>query len=250
MRLVASLRGKNGCPWDKKQTPDSVSVYVIEEVYELAEAIQKGAPEEIREELGDVLFHIVFISQMFQEAGLFDLEAVAEGLTRKMIRRHPQVFGDRTVSGSEEVIQNWHQIKQSERHSAQKTSIFDSVPENLPSLMRAFRILDRAAKSGVEISEMSGEFCLPDDLAEKVKSAGNRGDNDLQSKDCGQLLFALVDACRRAGVHPETALAGTVKQFENKVNQIHDLMVENRQNLEDLSPEQKAEIWHKISNQF
>jgi tetrapyrrole methylase family protein/MazG family protein len=248
MRLVAALRGKNGCPWDKKQTPDSVSLYLIEEVYELAEAIEKGQPAEIREELGDVLFHIVFIARMFQEAGLFDLQDVAEGITNKMIRRHPHVFGDRTVSGSEEVNQNWHKIKLDERKSAQKASIFESVPASLPSLMRAYRILDRAAKSGIECSEMPGEARRPEDLSKKLKIASTEQDKDLQSQDFGRLLFALVNMCRRAGIHPETALAGTVKQFEHKVEQMQDLVADSRQDLEDLSPDQKAEIWTKISH--
>jgi MazG family protein len=248
IRLVAALRGKDGCPWDKRQTPDSVSLYAIEEVYELAEAIEKGEPAGIREELGDVLFHIVFIARMFQEAGLFDLQDVAEGITQKMIRRHPHVFGDRKVSGSDEVIQNWHQLKLNERKSSRKASIFDSVPGNLPSLMRAYRILDRAAKSGIEFSEMPGEPCHPEDLSKKITIAFNRQDKDLQSKDFGQLLFALVNSCRRAGIHPETALAGTVKQFEHRVRQIQDLIADDRQSLQDLSADQKAEIWNKINN--
>ncbi len=248
MRLVATLRGKNGCPWDKKQTPDSVSAYIIEEVYELTDAIEKGAPKEIREELGDVLFHIVFIARMFHEAGLFDLEDVAEGITRKMIRRHPHVFGERSVSGSEEVIQNWHQIKQDEKQSSRKASIFETVPANMPSMMRAYRILDRAAKSGIEFSEMPVEARCTPELPPKLKNSSNRQENDLQPGDFGQLLFALINTCRRAGIHPETALAGTIRQFESRVTQMLDLMDERRQNLEDLSPDQKAEIWSIISN--
>ena len=248
MRLVATLRGENGCPWDKKQTPESVSAYVIEEVYELAEAIDKGEPQEIREELGDVLFHIAFLARMFQEAGLFNLEDVAEGITRKMIRRHPHVFGEQTVSGSEEVIQNWHQIKQDEKQSSRKASLFESVPSNMPSLMRAYRILDRAAKSGIEYSEMPGEVHSTQDSPEKCKTTLNRQDDDLKSEDFGHLLFALIDTCRRAGIHPETALAGTIRQFESRVTKMLDLMDEHRQKLQDLSPDQKAEIWCKISN--
>jgi tetrapyrrole methylase family protein/MazG family protein len=248
VRLVATLRGKSGCPWDKKQTPDSVTAYVIEEVYELTDAIEKGEPKEIREELGDVLFHIVFIARMFHEAGLFDLEDVAEGITRKMIRRHPHVFGEQTVSGSEEVIQNWHQLKQGEKQSSRKASIFESVPANMPSLMRAYRIMDRAAKSGIEFSEMPGEVCFPRELPQKFKNSLNRQGKDLQPEDFGQLLFALIDICRRSGIHPETALAGTIRQFESRVKRMLDLIEERRQNLEDLSPDQKAEIWAKISN--
>ena len=131
LKLVATLRGKHGCPWDKKQTPRSVSVYLIEEAFELAEAIEKGDTGEICEELGDVLFHVVFIARMFQEAGQFDLKDVAEAITTKMIRRHPHVFGDRTVSSSEEVIQNWHQIKRDEKKAAPDSSILDAVPAGL-----------------------------------------------------------------------------------------------------------------------
>lgn len=248
LRLVATLRGKNGCPWDKKQTPRSVSVYLIEEVFELVEAIAKGDPGEIQEELGDVLFHIAFIARMFQEAGQFDLRDVAEGITHKMIRRHPHVFGDRTVSGSEEVIQNWHRIKLNERKSSQNPSIFDSVPASLPSLMRAYRISDRAAKSGIEWTELAGEFQNPDELPQRLKAALRQQDKDLQSQEFGQVLFALVNICRRAKIHPETALAGTIKEFERQVKKMQDWIADSRQDLEDFSPAQKAEIWHKISH--
>ena len=248
VRLVATLRGENGCPWDQKQTPASVSLYLVEEVYELVEAIEKGDPGDIREELGDVLFHIVFIARMFQENGQFDLQDVAEGITHKMIRRHPHVFGDRTVSGSEEVIQNWHKIKQNERQTSQSASIFDSVPASLPSLMRAYRISDRAAKSGIEWNELPGEDHEPEDLSKKLKTASTRQDKDLQSQEFGQLLFALVNICRRKGIHPETALTGVVKQFERKVKEMQDLIADSKQDLDDLSSDQKAEIWQRINH--
>jgi tetrapyrrole methylase family protein/MazG family protein len=248
VRLVATLRGKNGCPWDKKQTPSRVGVYLIEEAFELVEAIQQGDPGEIQEELGDVLFHIVFIARLFQEAGQFDLQDVAEAITHKMVRRHPHVFGNRTVSSSEEVIQNWHKIKLNERKSSQNPSIFDSVPASLPSLMRAYRISDRAAKSGFEWTEMTGEFQNPDELAQGLKVAMEQQDEDLQSQEFGQLLFGLVNICRRARIHPETALAGAIKKFEHRIQKMQDLIADNKQGVEDLSPAQKTEIWHKINH--
>jgi MazG family protein len=248
LQLVATLRGENGCPWDKKQTPSSVSVYLIEEVFELAEAIEQGDPGEIQEELGDVLFHIVFIARLFQEAGQFDLPDVAKAITRKMIRRHPHVFGDRTVSSSEEVIQNWHKIKLNERKSSQNPSILESVPASLPALMRAYRISDRAAKSGFEWAEMNAEFQNPDELAQRLKATLRQQDEDLQSQEFGQLLFALVNICRRAKIHPETALAGAIKEFEQKVKKMQELIADSKQVLEDLSPAQKAEIWHKMNH--
>jgi tetrapyrrole methylase family protein/MazG family protein len=185
---------------------------------------------------------------MFQEAGQFDLQDVAEGVTHKMIRRHPHVFGDRTVSGSEEVIQNWHRMKLSERKSSQNPSIFDSVPASLPSLMRAYRISDRAAKSGIEWTEMAAESQNPDELPQRLKAALRQQDKDLQSQEFGRLLFALVNICRRAKIHPETALAGTIREFERQVKKMQDWITDSKQDLEDFSAAQKAEIWHKISH--
>jgi tetrapyrrole methylase family protein/MazG family protein len=163
-----------------------------------------------------------------------------------MIRRHPHVFGDRTVSSSEEVIQNWHEIKLNERKPSQNPSIFDSVPISLPSLMRAYRISDRAAKSGFEWTEMTAEYENPDDLPQRLKAALGQQDQDLQSQEFGQLFFMLVNICRRAHIHPETALAGTIKKFERKVQEMQDLIADSKQELEALSPAQKAEIWQKI----
>ena len=247
VRLVATLRGKDGCPWDKNQTPTSVGVYLVEEVFELVAAIQQGHPREIQEELGDVLFHIVFIARLFQEAGQFDLQDVAEAITNKMIRRHPHVFGDRTVSSSEEVIENWHKIKQSERKSSQNPSIFDSVPASLPSLMRAYRISDRAAKSVFEWTDMTAEFQNPEELPQRLIAAMGQPDEDLKSQEFGRLFFALVNFCRRARIHPETALAGAIKNFEQKVEKMQDLIADSKQGVEDLSAAQKAEIWQKIN---
>ena len=243
--LVATLRGKNGCPWDKKQTPRSVSVYLIEEVFELAEAIEKGDPGEIREELGDVLFHIVFIARMFQEAAQFDLQDVAEAITAKMIRRHPHVFGDRTVSDSEEVVQNWHKIKLDEKKSSSNSSVLDSVPAGLPALIRAYRVSDRAAKSGIEWTEINAEFRDPDDMGKKLKAALQQHDEELRSREFGQLLFALANICRQAKVHPETALAEANYKFEQRVKKMQDLLADSKEGLEDLSAAQKAKIWQK-----
>ena len=245
-RLVATLRGKKGCPWDKMQTPRSVSVYLIEEVFELAEAIMKGDPGEIREELGDVLFHIVFIARMFQEDGQFDLQDVAEAITTKMIRRHPHVFGDRTVSDSEEIVQNWHKIKRDEKKSSPNSSLLDSVPAGMPSLMRAYRVSDRAAKSGVEWTEMNTGFQNPDELRQRLKAALRQQDEELRFEAFGHLLFALVNICRRAKIHPETALASAVHKFEQKVKKMQDLIADGEQGLEDLTAAQKAQIWQKI----
>jgi len=248
VKLVADLRGEKGCPWDKKQTPDSVGIYLVEEAFELVEAIGQEDIAEIREELGDVLFHIVFMARMFQEAGQFDLRDVAEGITQKMIRRHPHVFGDRTISGSEEVTQNWHKMKLKEKKSSRRTSMFESVPSSMPSLMRAYRISDRAARSGFEWTEMAGESPNSELVLQNLKAAMQEKDKDLQSEAFGRLLFALVNVCRQQMIHPEPALAAAVKKFEQQVAKMRELISGSNRRVEDLSPAQKAEIWRKIES--
>ena len=134
--LVEILRGGNGCPWDKKQTTKSMAVKLLEESYELVDAISNGSAEGVCEELGDVLFHIFFISRLFEEEDRFGIDDVTNGIIRKMVRRHPHVFGTLSVTSPEEVKQNWHRIKRKEKSDAVSGSVLDSIPRMLPALMR------------------------------------------------------------------------------------------------------------------
>ena len=151
IKLIESLRSPNGCPWDRKHTPRSMLVYLLEEMYELADAIETDNPEDICEELGDVMFHIFFIARMFEEMEQFSIHDVARVSTEKMIRRHPHVFGEAVVSGAPEVREQWHAIKIEEAKDMDVTggSFLDSVPHKLPSLMRAYRLIERASRVGV-----------------------------------------------------------------------------------------------------
>jgi MazG family protein len=244
--LVKTLRGKHGCPWDKKQTPRDVSVYLIEEVFELADAIETGHPEQIREELGDVLFHIVFIARMFQERGEFDLSDVALTITEKMIRRHPHVFGEGNVNTSEEVAENWHKIKLSEKKFTPRQSTLDSVPAKLPALIRAYRISDRAAQSGFDWAEV-------DKALENVKqelggltTISNKQNNAQLSRNFGDLLFSLVNIARLAKIHPETALAGSNKRFELRFRKMEELVSKSEGAFENMSGREKTLIWEKV----
>ncbi|MCK5418564.1 MAG: nucleoside triphosphate pyrophosphohydrolase, partial [Desulfobacterales bacterium] len=202
--LVESLRGEPGCPWDKKQTPRTMLIYLIEEMYELVDAIESNRAEEVREELGDVLFHIVFITRLFQETGDFSVYDVARDITEKMIRRHPHVFGTTRVDNTDEVRQNWHKIKQNEKKQSKKGSVLDSVPRKLPSLMRAYQIGERAARCGFDkedrenlLSKLNSEF---DQLKQSIK----HNQSDRISNDFGSLLFSLVHLARLLKIHPET----------------------------------------------
>ena len=220
-------------------------IYLIEEVYELADAIRSENPDEISEELGDVLFHVFFLARMFQEVGSFSIEDVAGMITRKMIRRHPHVFGNHKVENSDDVVQNWHKIKQSERNDSAKDSILDSVPAQLPSLMRAYMIGDRANKVGIDLHSTSQ---LVDELETKLgelRSSLSASDQKLLDRQCGDFLFALVNFVRSVGVHPETSLAGNVKEFEGRFKRIEKQIADSGRKLEDVPQTEKDQIWKK-----
>jgi tetrapyrrole methylase family protein/MazG family protein len=218
--LVALLRGENGCPWDRKQTPQTMIVYLMEEMYELADAIESDNCADVREELGDVLFHIVFLTQLFQERGLFSIDDVAQEIADKMIRRHPHVFGKVQVDNPEQVRQNWHKIKQSEKRQIPKESALDSVPKKLPALMRAYQIIDRTARSGFE--PQNSENILKRLVSEfnQLKQAVEFDHMDQVTDQFGRLLFSLVHLARILKVHPETALSAAVKKFEKRFRQM------------------------------
>jgi tetrapyrrole methylase family protein/MazG family protein len=245
-RLVDTLRGENGCPWDKKQTPETVSIYLIEEAFELADAIETGNADQIREELGDVLFHIVFIARMFREREEFDLARVAQTITAKMIRRHPHVFGDQKIDNSDEVIQNWHKIKLDENKSSPQQSLLDSVPAKLPALMRAYRISDRVAKGGCDWGDMTADLQGVDAGLDELKAAIKNQDNHLIARKYGDLLLTLVNVARRAKVHPESALAAAVKKLELQFKKVEARVVESQREFEEISPEEKKEIWQQV----
>ena len=246
VRLVETLRGKHGCPWDRKQTPRNAAVYLIEEVYELADAITAGNPEHIREELGDVLFHVVFIARMFEERGEFDLSEVAQSITEKMIRRHPHVFGEENVKTSEEIVENWHKIKLSEKKFTGKQSSLDSLPVQLPALIRAYRISDRVAKSGFDWLEVAKVLENMEQELAGLKALLNTQNSAKLSQKLGDFLFILVNIARLAKIHPETALAGSNKKFELRFRKMEDMVGESEWEFEKIPLKEKARIWERV----
>ncbi|MBT8369191.1 MAG: nucleoside triphosphate pyrophosphohydrolase [Deltaproteobacteria bacterium] len=244
-RLVNTLRGDNGCPWDKKQTPETVSIYLIEEVYELVDAIESGSSDQICEELGDLLFHILLVARMFQERGEFDLSDVAQAITDKMIRRHPHVFGEKKINSSEEVIQNWHKIKLAEKKASDQKSLLDSVPPGLPALIRAFRISDRVAKSGFEWMNIAGNLQDTTKMLDRLRVVLRNQDINFSAGQFGDLLFTLVNIARLAKIHPESVLAGSVKKFELRFKKMEELVAESKRELTEVTLEEKRLIWDK-----
>lgn len=248
--LIETLRGKNGCPWDRKQTPRSMSAYLLEETYELIEAIESGTPEDVCEELGDVLFLVLFIARLYQETGQFDIQETARTSYEKMVRRHPHVFGTENAENADDVKQRWHKIKLKEKRNSGQMSILDTVSSGLPALMRAYRISERAARSGFDWNDLTGvmekveeewsEF--KDELAENRKAPICP---DRAAMEFGDILFTLTNVARFTNIHPETALAGSTRKFEARFKYMERVISDSHRQLESISQEEKNKIWEE-----
>ncbi len=244
--LIETLKGENGCPWDKMQTTRTMAIYLLEEVYELVDAIETENPDEICEELGDVLFHIFFIARFFEEKGVFDIGDVAGLNKEKMVRRHPHVFGTECAENAGEVRRRWHTIKKNEKNHIKHQSVLDSVPGGLPALMRAYRISERAARTGFDWDNING-------VMEKVKEEWNEfqcaltenSKSDI-SAEFGDILFTLVNVARFAEIHPETALKDSIKKFEARFRNMEKTVADSGRTLESVSRNELDMMWEEV----
>lgn len=247
--VIESLRGPGGCPWDREQTPRSIVRYLLEEAYELADAIESEDAEPVCEELGDVLFHVLFLAHMFAEKGQFDLEAVCRLIAAKMKRRHPHVFGSAQVADSAEVVRNWQQIKQNEKDRDARASVLDSVPASLPGLMRAYTVSERAAAAKFDWDGLDGVLEKLEEELGEFKAASGRNDRDQAAIEFGDILFTLANVARFSGIHPETALVGAVKKFERRFRAMENIISDSGRDLESVSQEEKDRIWEGVKSQ-
>ncbi len=248
--LIETLRGTNGCPWDKKQTSKTMSVYLLEEVYELVDAVESGNPEEICEELGDVLFHIFFIAMLFEEKEEFGINDVVKQITEKMLRRHPHVFGPETAEKKPFSSNRWHKIKMNEKNKAKTGAVLDSVPKKLPALMRAYRISERAARTGFDWDNISDVMQKAEEEWQEFRCAldENTDDNEKSniSVEFGDILFTLVNIARFAAIHPETALKESIKKFETRFRTMEKIAAQSGRNVESLSRNELDTMWENI----
>jgi MazG family protein len=212
--IIDRLRGESGCPWDRKQTPEKVQTYLIEEAHEAASAVRAGHREEAAEELGDLLFMVFFLIHLYEEYGDFRLEEVCDTICEKMVRRHPHVFGETSVDSAEEVKDNWEKIKADEKASVGKKQ--DRVPESLPALMRAYRMLARLSrKEGSDLNDVSAQTRRFLEMG-GVLAANPTGDNSVSANDFGELLLALVNLARLKGYRAEDCLHERLVQMETR----------------------------------
>lgn len=251
INLIATLRGPDGCPWDRQQTPVKMVNYLLEETYELAEAIEENDPVHVREELGDVLFHIFFIAHLFSEKKAFGIEAVAETIIDKMVRRHPHVFGDKKVKDTDEIRKNWRAIKKKEQNDTPASSVLDSIPKKLPALMRAYRVSERAASTGFDWQDINGVLAKTDEEITEFKEALAQRDKNSDGPDeaameFGDILFTLVNVARFAKFHPETALTSAIAKFEGRFKQMEKNVAESNRSLDKISFSEMNRLWNDI----
>ena len=250
IHLIETLRGDKGCPWDKKQTPKTMVRYLVEEAFELMDAIQSDDETDICEELGDVLFLVLFVAVQLQAAGRFDLGTLVRRNLEKMVRRHPHVFGPETAKTPQKVRRQWRDIKRDEKANRPGPAILGSVPKSLPALMRAHRISERAAGTGFDWDDIQGvmktaeeEWAEMKQELDKAPDARSRRSLELEF---GDVLFTLVNVARKAGFHPETALASATRKFETRFNQMEKMARDAHSALEELSFEEKHRLWDLV----
>lgn len=218
--IVRILRAPGGCPWDAEQTHQSIRRNFLEEAYEAAEAIDEESPEHLKEELGDVLLQVVFHARMEQEEGRFDLDAVADGVCKKLIYRHPHVFGDVSVSGTGEVLSNWEELKRKEKGQATNTDALESVARSLPALWRAEKVQKKAKKAGFDWPDVSGALDKLSEELEELKTAAAQGTN--VAEELGDLLFSAVNVSRFLKVDCEDALNQATDKFIGRFRKVEE----------------------------
>jgi tetrapyrrole methylase family protein/MazG family protein len=250
--IIQTLRSESGCAWDKKQTPETMWKCLAEEVYELEEAIVKQDLQNICEELGDVLFQLVFIMEIFQEKGDFTFSNVVGEVAKKMINRHPHVYGDASVSTKEELDRQWDTIKTEEKknNSQKRVSALDSVPKGMPSLMRALKVSKSAVKEGFDWDNIHEILDSVKDEIREFESALESGNQDEASMEFGDILFTLVNVARSAQFHPETALARSTAKFEGRFRVMEKELKQKDVKLADLSRDKKDLFWNRAKQSY
>ena len=242
--VMARLRDpETGCPWDKEQTPQSLRRFVIEEAYEVVEAIDLNNPAKLSEELGDLLLQVVFHAQFASETNSFALSDVTRLIVEKLIRRHPHVFGTVTVSGSDEVLTNWEQIKRAEPGYEDRKSILDGIPPALPALMRALEVSKRVVKVGFEWPSVGEVLDKVEEEIQELRAEIGLGKTERVNAELGDLLFTLVNVARQLKVDPEEALRQMTVRFTKRFRYIECFAADANRTVSDLTLAEMEEAW-------
>src|SRR5262245_35923543 len=247
LSVMARLRGEGGCPWDREQTRESLRPFLIEEAYEVLEALDSDDAARVREELGDLLFQVVFHAEIARERDEFDMAALLAALIEKMVRRHPHVFGDRTIGTASEALRQWEAIKQAE--GATRRSALHGIPRSLPGLLRAQRIQHRASRVGFDWPDPVAALDKVREEVAELASALPGGDDAAIQAETGDLLFAAVNVARLAQVDPEAALQGAVERFSTRFQHMESAAEEGGRELRSLTLDEMERLWMEAKSQ-
>ncbi|MGB0405128.1 MAG: nucleoside triphosphate pyrophosphohydrolase [Fusobacterium sp.] len=237
IEIMDVLRGNKGCPWDQKQTRESLKSDFLEEVYEVLEAIDIGG-DELKSELGDLLLHIVFQAKISDEKKEFNIKNVVEGINKKLIRRHPHVFKKEQIISEEEVIKNWEEIKSEEKEIKKRKYILDGVPKELPPLLRAQKIQEKVSAYGFDWKNKEEVFIKVEEELNEIKQAAKNEDMNNLEEEIGDLLFSVTNYARHYKINIDTAMRKANKKFQGRFNYIED-----NYNIKELDLNKMEKLW-------
>jgi len=242
--LMKTLRGPNGCPWDRKQTLPDLKPYVIEEAYEVVDAIDRDDRSALMEEIGDMLLEAVFIAEITRDEGSFDIYDSITAIHDKLVRRHPHVFGEAEAKDADEVLVNWEKLKSEER-KAENKSILSGVPASLPALLKASRLTEKAARVGFDWRRTEDVFAKVEEEIGELRGAIDSGDPAQVHDELGDLLFTIANVARKLNVNPEEALQSTNRKFSRRFEAMESEVHGSGRNLDQLSLEEMDALWDR-----
>ncbi|CBE67525.1 MAG: nucleoside triphosphate pyrophosphohydrolase [Candidatus Methylomirabilis oxygeniifera] len=250
VRIMERLRADNGCPWDREQTRETLKPFLIEEAYEVVEAIDEGDPKQIMEELGDLLFQVVFHAQLAAERREFTIGQVLAATAEKMVRRHPHVFGDGTASTAREVLEQWEELKRKERNTATAAPIsaLDGVPRELPGLLRAQRLQDKAASVGFDWPDISGVTAKIEEELGELREAMRSAAPEAVEEELGDVLFSMVNLARFLNLSAEEALRKSTTRFTTRFQYMEAALQRDGRGLEEIDLEEMEQLWQQAKS--
>jgi tetrapyrrole methylase family protein / MazG family protein len=250
VEIMAKLRGKDGCPWDREQTHKTLKRFLIEESYEVLDAIDKEDMESVKEELGDVLLQVVFHAQIAEEKKLFNIQDIIDGISNKLIRRHPHVFKDATVENAKDVETLWERIKQKEYKDSkgEKSSVLDGVPSGMPSLYQALRLTEKAARVGFDWQRAEDVIDKIEEELSELKEAIKNRDKDEITHELGDLIFAVANFARHAEIDPEYAHKQTLDRFKSRFKLMEELARQRGFKLQEKDLQELEALWQEAKH--
>ena len=244
---MTTLRGPNGCPWDRKQTLESLKPFIVEEAYEVVDAIDRKDRQALAEELGDFLLQVVFVAEITREEGSFDIGNVVTAIHDKLVRRHPHVFGNVEAKDAEQVLVNWEKLKNEER-KAENKSVLAGVPQSLPALLKASRLTEKAARVGFDWRRAEDVFDKIDEEVGELREAIDGKDQQNIHDEIGDLLFSIANIARKLGVNAEEALQSANRKFSRRFEAMERMVRSEGRNLDQLTLEQMDALWDQAKS--